>query len=1011
MPYIAEHVVKEIESKGEIQNIIGEYVALKKSGANLSGECPFCNAQKKFSVSVPKNIWKCWSCNASGVGYVGFVRKLKPSMSYPEVLELLARKLNITIEYKNDEPPILPSSTPSHKLPKAPNQQSFRDLQLHESGLTNADQKYRKSVEGADYIEMDRYQKGSVNSDWTVDTGGDDMVMHYMGLDGHPMKYHRKGLSKEFPLIRVRYANPALHTDKNGRPMKYQSPPGSGTHIWINQTLRTMYENGTKIQRLFIQEGEKKADKATKHGLISIGIMGIHNIAANKQLPREFELVIKKCAVEDVVFIVDSDFLDISDNLNNPVDQRPRSFMRAILNFHDYFYALNASGISLNIYFGYIRPDQKQKGIDDLLHCNFKNDEKKLVEDVFKTMLQPNGQGEYINVHKITGIQEYKLRKEFFHMETNQEFANFHKEKLKARGIFKIGRENFKFSTKEEFPELEPDTLVLAQPISANEEFWEEKWVKRGDGTALVTTFKYVECCEFLSNRKFGRYKLTNDGEFTFIKLDGMIVSMVKPAQIREYMMDFVRNALQKRNVLEMLYKGSKMYLSDNLNNINYIHPHFHKPSRGLQYMYFKDTYWKITAEGIEEKQLTELDGHIWAETIKDFNASLLKPLVKVEKDAAGNYSLKFPAGMDVVKKCHFFRYLWNTSNFYWRDTHEGFYSKQKPNTDRIQLDDQKMNDIMMHFISKCVALGFMHHRYFDPNNAKAVIAMDGMQSEVGSSNGRSGKSLTIDSIKAVTPTFIINGKAKDLADDKFLLDGITEATGVVAIDDTRVNFDFEAWFSYVNGYWRINPKGAKSFDLPREFSPKLFITTNHSINGEGGSFRDRMFLIAYSDYYNENYSPVDDLGIRLFDEWPPEQWNLYFNLVACCLQIYFEHGLVAPPLERLEQRRLRQQIGEAMIEWAEMFYDPERETNHVGSSGSNINEAIERHAVFSDFLKEYPQQAKYIDNRKFKKLLKDWCKYKGYELNPGCKNGDDKRGGKEYFTVADNNYKKQDSF
>lgn len=1011
MPYIKEHSIKIIETKGNIEDVIGEHVTLTRAGKDLLGECPFCNSKKKFSVSKVKNIWKCWSCDSAGVGYVQFVRKIK-NITYPETLEFLAAELNIIVDYEENQPieQTPTKALPAHKQPKADKRESFKDIQLRESGLTEADVIYYKKADNGDAtIEISRYQKGSINPDWSVDINGDDMVMHYMDLNGHPMIYFRKNFTKPSNLIRVRFANPSVHTDKNGRPMKYQSPYGSGTHVWINQTIRSYYENGTRIETLYIQEGEKKADKATKHGLPSIGIMGIHNIASNKQLPREFELIIKRCDVKNVVFMVDGDYLDLSTDTTQPVDRRPKSFLRAIMNFRDYFYALNNSGISLGIYFGYVRLDQEQKGIDDLLVNKLKKVENLLVEDIKKTLLEPTGVGKYCNIHKITNYDEYKLRKEHFHMETNQAFAKHYYEELKTRSLFKIGRENFKFSNKTDNPELPEDTLILAQPLSAELEFWEEKTKKRGDQVEIETKFRYVECRAFLENRRFGKYKPREDMDFEYIKIDNSIVRKVDTPYIKEYIVDFVRYALQKKNVLEMLYKGSRMYLNNDMfSNIEYIKLDIHKSGKGLQYMYFKDTYWKITENGIDEQQFDELNGHVWQDRIKDIKVKKLPQLIKVNNNN-GKYTLEFPNGVDLVKKCHFFRYLMNTSNFYWRDTNEGYYS-QKAEEDKapaIPLDEFKQNDITMHFISKCVALGFLRHTYFDPNKAKAVVAMDGKLSEVGSSHGRSGKSLFGEAVKELIPTFLIDGKQKDIAEDKFLLDGIVDTTQAVFIDDVRPNIEFERFFTLINGYWRINPKGMKSFTLNRETSPKILITTNHALNGEGGSFTDRQFLIAYSDYYNENYRPVDDFGCLFFDEWDYEQYNLFYNLVANCLQIYFEHGLVEAPMDRIEQRRLRQQIGEAMIDWAESFYDPEKESSSLGDGGNNINRAIERNICYTDFIANFPQQSRYTDSRKFKKLLQKWCEYKGYEFNPGAEKGFDKRNGKEFFTVANDQYVK----
>lgn len=1009
---ITEHCINDIKSIAKIEDVIGELVPLKRSGSGLVGTCPFCDKKDKFSVNKAKDLWGCFSCDTKGAGSISFIMKVKTNGDFINAVKYLADKYNVTLEYQQQE---IPAESKKQNAPvgkKADVKTSFRDQQLKDSGLTDADQKYIKHSSDSDIkIEMDRYQAGTKNDKWEI-VSGDDMVMHYMDLYGFPMMYHRKGTSKDYPLIRIRWAHPDLHTDKEGKPMKYQSPYDSGSRIWINQTLRNKFQSRAKIKTLYIQEGEKKADKATKHGIISVGIMGIHNLANNKQLPHEFELIIKTCDVENVVFIVDSDYLDISDSTTNPIDQRPRSFLSAIINFRKYFYALNNSGINLNIYFGYVKPEHGEKGIDDLLVKKLQGKEAELLKDVEATLIASNGVGQYINIHNITSYNEYKLKSEFFHMETNETFAKFHFEKLKDRKVFSIGREKFKFSTKEEFPDKPENSLVLAQPLSSEEEFWLESKKKRGDDWDINVQFRYVESIMFLQNRHFGRYSTNDDGEFNFIKVDENIVRVVKPGQIRDYLMDFTKNALQKKNVLEMLYKGAKMYLSDNLNNLSYVKLNFHKCDKGLQFLYFDKTFWKITSEGVEEKPIMELNGHVWRDKIKEFAAKLHPPIVDVIKNDDGKYSITFPEGVAEAQKCHFFNYLMNTSNFHWRKTHEGLYKIKKPATEKLQLNPLEIEDCTMHFISKCCAFGFMLHEYFDANRAKAVVAMDGKLSEVGSSNGRSGKSLFAAALGQLLPMVTLQGKQKDLTEDKFMLDGVTERTRIVNIDDARVNLDFEAFFSMIGGSWKVNPKGAKAFELPKETSPKLIISTNHALNGDGASFRDRQFLIAFSDFYNEEYRPIDEHGVLFFDEWDADQWNRFYNFAANCLKIYFAHGLVVAPMDKLEQRRLRQQMGEAFVEWAESFYHPD----NIGEMDkTNLNIALDRKILLDKFYEMFPEQKKYIDTRHFKQKIKAYCKYKGFIFNPGKEDkqtgkpygGDDKRNGAEYFNVFDESLEK----
>ncbi|OFY87871.1 MAG: hypothetical protein A3F72_03085 [Bacteroidetes bacterium RIFCSPLOWO2_12_FULL_35_15] len=1001
MTYITENCKIEIETKGAILDVIGDYVTLSNKGV---GDCPFCNSKKKFNVSKQKGIWKCWSCDTAGVGYVGFVTKVK-NLDWLQTMKFLADRLNINLEYEQAELPLIQPKQPAKKEKKAEKQSSFRDQQLAASGLNDADQRDEKKGNNDETtIEIDRYQKGTLNERWEIDPSGDDMILHYMDLNNNPMLYNRKGTSKDFPLIRIRYQHPELWPDKNGRPTKYKSPYNSGSRIWINKTIRTKYKNRIKIKCLATQEGEKKADKSTKHGLDSVGIMGIHNIANSGQLAHEYQLIVKQCEVEEVVFFVDADFCDIGSSIDAPVDQRPRSFVAAIMNFRKYFHALNSSGIHLQIYFAYVRKEHKQKGVDDLLKYTLEGQEDLFLKDFEDAKLHPQGIGHYVNCHNITAYNEFKLRKEFFHLDSNVEFAKHHMDLLKERKVFLIGREKFHFNEENE--------LELAQPISHEEQFWEEYTKKKGDGTETVTTFKYVECCMFLQNKKFGRYALQGDGEFNFIRVEDNVVRVVKPSQIKDYLSDFVKFALQKKNVQEMFFRGYRMYL-DNFNNLDFITLKFHKSDKGIQFMYFNKVYWKITSEGVEEKQITELDGHVWKDKIKDFSATI-KPLnIRVKQDADKKFSIEYPQGKEEAEKCMFYQYYMNTSNFHWRDTHEGIFKIKKPNTPKTELSDLKKEDLMMHFINKCCGFGFLLHDYFDANRAKAVIAMDGVQSEVGDSNGRSGKSLNGTALEKLIPTVIIPGKQKDIAEDKFILEEVNERTRVVNIDDVRVNFDFENWFSHIGGNWKINPKGKPSFRLTPEESPKILITTNHALNGEGGSFEARQFKMAFSDYYSAKYQPVDEHGCMFFSEWSDDQWNRFYNFAANCVQIYFEHGLVEAPMERLEKRRLRQQIGEIFLEWAESYYDHDNEDDaQTGKINYHLNKPFDRKIMLEDFYAAFPEQKqnKYMDTRVFKRSIKRYCLYKGYVFNPTIANNDtgdkdggrDKRNNVEYFTVFD---------
>jgi hypothetical protein len=102
-------------------------------------------------------------------------------------------------------------------------------------------------------------------------------------------------------------------------------------------------------------------------------------------------------------------------------------------------------------------------------------------------------------------------------------------------------------------------------------------------------------------------------------------------------------------------------------------------------------------------------------------------------------------------------------------------------------------------------AIGYLLHKYRDKSCEKAVIGMDGKLSEVGDSNGRTGKSILGIAIGQVIPQTYIGAKSKDLTDDPFIWEEVTEKIDNIFLDDVRANIDFEFFFPIITGKITIN--------------------------------------------------------------------------------------------------------------------------------------------------------------------------------------------------------------
>lgn len=93
--------VEKILDAARIEDVVGDFVTLKKRGANYTACCPFHNEKTpSFSVSPAKGIYKCFGCGKSGTA-VGFVMEHE-SLSYVEALKYLAKKYHIEIVEKEE---------------------------------------------------------------------------------------------------------------------------------------------------------------------------------------------------------------------------------------------------------------------------------------------------------------------------------------------------------------------------------------------------------------------------------------------------------------------------------------------------------------------------------------------------------------------------------------------------------------------------------------------------------------------------------------------------------------------------------------------------------------------------------------------------------------------------------------------------------------------------------------------------------------------------------------------
>ena len=112
---IAKETIEKIIETARVDEVVGDFVQLKKRGTSLIGLCPFHNEKTpSFNVSVTKGIYKCFGCGKGGDSLQFIMDHEK--YSYPEALKYLADKYHIEIEETVQSPEQLIADTKRESL-------------------------------------------------------------------------------------------------------------------------------------------------------------------------------------------------------------------------------------------------------------------------------------------------------------------------------------------------------------------------------------------------------------------------------------------------------------------------------------------------------------------------------------------------------------------------------------------------------------------------------------------------------------------------------------------------------------------------------------------------------------------------------------------------------------------------------------------------------------------------------------------------------------------------------
>lgn len=100
---MADDRVKQVKEANDIVDVVGGYLSLRPAGATFKGLCPFHDdSRPSFDVDPRRQRYRCWSCGKYG-DVLSFVQEFE-HVSFPEALELLARRAGISLDRRDASP-------------------------------------------------------------------------------------------------------------------------------------------------------------------------------------------------------------------------------------------------------------------------------------------------------------------------------------------------------------------------------------------------------------------------------------------------------------------------------------------------------------------------------------------------------------------------------------------------------------------------------------------------------------------------------------------------------------------------------------------------------------------------------------------------------------------------------------------------------------------------------------------------------------------------------------------
>ena len=444
-------------------------------------------------------------------------------------------------------------------------------------------------------------------------------------------------------------------------------------------------------------------------------------------------------------------------------------------------------------------------------------------------------------------------------------------------------------------------------------------WTKSEKGTINLVHYLFKE---FLELNGFYKFAPHDSKKYMFVKVNNNLINKASEEEVKDFVLEYLKG-IEDLSIYNYFADKTRYFKEDFLSLLDTVNIYFVEDTKEHSHIYFNNCAVKVNKEKIEPIEYVDLGGYVW-------------------KDQVIDRDFEFCDTTD----CDFKRFISNLSGG----------------------DEERVRSLES-------TVGFLLSGYKDPGYCPSVILND----EVISDNpeGGTGKGLFVQGLAAMKKISYINGKSFSF-DSPFAYQTINTDTQVVCFDDVSSNFNFERLFSVITEGITIEKKNKDAITIPFRYAPKIIITTNYAIRGKGNSFERRKWELEFRQHYKRDFTPFDDFGKRLFDEWSKEEWCIFDNYMLKNLQGYLNTGFVKSDFRNLAIRKLSAATRHEFIEWLGLV---------EGSTVTPIlkyDKRITKDTLFGDFVSDNPdfdtRGKNSISRVQFYKWLKDFADFKGVE-------------------------------